>query len=159
MERLRAAARGLRAELEAAANEAGERALRNLRDRLAQELRRARIGRIDAVMGSKRQVELQMESLAAGRFPPELVDPLHMQSLLARRRGVLALRGRGLARRVRGALWRGGAAMKRAVRLLLCLALLAPATGRAAPADHKGKASSGACRGAARQQRLSTSTI
>ena len=53
-----------------------------LRARLAQELRRARIGRIDAVMGSKRQVELQIESLAAGRFPAELVDPLRMQSLL-----------------------------------------------------------------------------
>ena len=33
-------------------------------------------------MGSKRQVELQIESLAAGRFPAELVDPLRMQSLL-----------------------------------------------------------------------------
>jgi hypothetical protein len=82
VERLRAAASGLRAELETAAGAAGERALRDLRERLAQELRRARIGRIDAVMGSKRQVELQIESLAAGRFPPELVDPLHVQSLL-----------------------------------------------------------------------------
>jgi TolA-binding protein len=72
----------LRAELEAKASEAGEHALRGLRERLAKELRRARIGRIDAVMGSKRQVELQVESLAAGRFPPELVDPLRMQSLL-----------------------------------------------------------------------------
>ena len=33
-------------------------------------------------MGAKRQVELQVESLAAGRFPPELIDPLHMQGLL-----------------------------------------------------------------------------
>ncbi len=53
-----------------------------MRERLAGELRRARIGRIDAVMGAKRTTELQVESLAAGRFPPELVDPLRMQSLL-----------------------------------------------------------------------------
>jgi TolA-binding protein len=79
---LRTRALSLRARLEKQANEAGEKALTSLRERLAKELRRARIGRIDAVMGSKRQVELQVESLAAGRFPAELVDPLHMQSML-----------------------------------------------------------------------------
>jgi predicted nucleic acid-binding Zn-ribbon protein len=82
VEALQSRALKLRAGLETAASEAGERALRGLRERLAKELRRARIGRIDAVMGSKRQVELQVESLAAGRFPPELTDPLRMQSLL-----------------------------------------------------------------------------
>ncbi|MCA9582370.1 MAG: hypothetical protein KC416_11290 [Myxococcales bacterium] len=59
-----------------------QRSLADLRQRLATELRRARIGRIDAIMGSKRRVELQVESLAAGRFPPELFDPLRMQGLL-----------------------------------------------------------------------------
>lgn len=82
VERLRADALALRDQLEEAADRAGLRALEQARTRVAQELRRARIGRIDAVMGSKRQVELQVESLAAGRFPPELIDPLHMQSLL-----------------------------------------------------------------------------
>ncbi|MFT3923438.1 MAG: hypothetical protein QM778_12960 [Myxococcales bacterium] len=82
VEKLQLSAQALRADLEAHADQAGERALRDLRGRLASELRRARIGRIDAVMGSKRQVELQIESLAAGRFPAELVDPLRMQSLL-----------------------------------------------------------------------------
>jgi TolA-binding protein len=82
VEQVQLAAQRVRAELEAAADRAGERALRDLRDRLAAELRRAGIGRIDAVMGSKRQVELQIESLSAGRFPPELVDPLRMQMLL-----------------------------------------------------------------------------
>jgi TolA-binding protein len=79
---LRTRALALRAKLEKKANEAGEKALSALRERLAKELRRARIGRIDAVMGSKRQVELQVESLAAGRFPAELMDPLRMQSML-----------------------------------------------------------------------------
>jgi hypothetical protein len=45
--------------------------------------RRARIGRIDAVMGSKRRIEMQIASLAAGRFPAELRDPLAVQGLLA----------------------------------------------------------------------------
>ena len=33
-------------------------------------------------MGSKRRIEIQIESLSAGRFPPELVDPLRIQGLL-----------------------------------------------------------------------------
>jgi hypothetical protein len=82
VEEVRRTARRLRTQLEQAADEAGERSLKAMRERLATELRRARIGRIDAVMGAKRQVELQVESLAAGRFPPELTDPLRMQSLL-----------------------------------------------------------------------------
>lgn len=77
---LRAAA--LRTQLERAASLAGRRALQALRNTLATQLRRARIGRIDAVMGAKRRMELQIESLAAGRFPPELMDPLRMQGLL-----------------------------------------------------------------------------
>ncbi len=79
---LHAQAQDVRGSLSEAADLAGERALVELRDHLAGELRRARIGRIDAVMGSKRQVEIQIESLSAGRFPPELADALRMQSLL-----------------------------------------------------------------------------
>jgi hypothetical protein len=82
VEELRRTARRVRTQLEDAAAVAGERSLKAMRERLAAELRRARIGRIDAVMGSKRQVELQVESLSAGRFPPELTDPLRMQTLL-----------------------------------------------------------------------------
>lgn len=83
------AARGLpertaavRAKLVAAANDAALRALESLRMRLLAWQRGARIGRIDAVMGSKRRIEIQIESLAAGRFPAELQDPLMMQGLL-----------------------------------------------------------------------------
>lgn len=65
-----------------AANERALRALRQLRSDLGGFLRRSRIGRIDAVMGSKRRIEIQIESLAAGRFPPELQDPLSIQGLL-----------------------------------------------------------------------------
>lgn len=58
--------------LEAQLELSERRTLEALRARIERELRRARIGRIDAVMGKKRQLELQVESLAAGRFPPEL---------------------------------------------------------------------------------------
>jgi len=64
----------VREELVALLEQAERRALGALRERLAQELRRARIGRIDAVMGKKRKLELEVESLTAGRFPPELAS-------------------------------------------------------------------------------------
>lgn len=72
----------VRSRMVGAANEAALRGLRNLRRDLGGHLRRSRIGRIDAVMGSKRRIEIQIESLAAGRFPPELQDPLAIQGLL-----------------------------------------------------------------------------
>jgi TolA-binding protein len=72
----------MRERLGGAANDAALRSLRDLRERLGGLLRRARIGRIDAVMGSKRRIEIQIESLAAGRFPAELIDPLRVQGLL-----------------------------------------------------------------------------
>ncbi len=72
----------LRPKLVAAANERALAGLKALRTRLADFLRRARIGRIDAVMGSKRRIEIQIESLAAGRFPAELRDPLLVQGFL-----------------------------------------------------------------------------
>lgn len=72
----------VRARLVEAIRQTTLRALEDLRSRLGANLRRARIGRIDAVMGSKRRIELQIESLSAGRFPPELLDPLRMQGLL-----------------------------------------------------------------------------
>ena len=80
--RLPAAVARLRGELEEAATATALRALARLRLRIAGGMRRARIGRIDAVMGSKRRIEIQIESLAAGRFPPELSDALLMQGML-----------------------------------------------------------------------------
>jgi hypothetical protein len=72
----------VRARMVGAANDAALRSVHTLRRDLSGYLRRSRIGRIDAVMGSKRRIEIQIESLAAGRFPPELQDPLAIQGLL-----------------------------------------------------------------------------
>jgi hypothetical protein len=79
---LPAEVQAVREQLVAAADARAQAALRELHGRLDGMLRRARIGRIDAVMGSKHRIELQIESLAAGRFPPELRDPLRVQGLL-----------------------------------------------------------------------------
>jgi hypothetical protein len=73
----------LRPKLVSSANDRAYAELTALNERLSGFLRRARIGRIDAVMGSKRRVEVQIESLAAGRFPAELRDPLLVQGFLA----------------------------------------------------------------------------
>lgn len=81
-QRFAARVASVRTRMVSAANDAALRALRNLRRDLGGHLRRSRIGRIDAVMGSKRRIEIQIESLAAGRFPPELQDPLAIQGLL-----------------------------------------------------------------------------
>ena len=76
--------RGLkvRDELEGQLQDAERRALETLRGRLEKELRRARIGRIDAVMGKKRKLELEVESLSAGRFPAELSSAKQTPALL-----------------------------------------------------------------------------
>lgn len=73
----------VRTALLAAADARAEQGLRELRVRLDGLVRRARIGRIDAVMGSKRRIERQIESLAAGRLPLEYRDSLRTQGLLA----------------------------------------------------------------------------
>ncbi len=72
----------VRARLITAANQVALRGMRALRDRLAAGVRRARLGRIDAVMGDKRQIELEIEQLSLGELPPELVDPLQARGLL-----------------------------------------------------------------------------
>ena len=72
----------LRPKLVRAANERALAELEALDGRLGSFVRRARIGRIDAVMGSKRRIERQIESLAAGRFPAELQNPLLVQGFL-----------------------------------------------------------------------------
>jgi Outer membrane lipoprotein len=72
----------LRPKLVRAANTRALIELQALGERLGSFVRRARIGRIDAVMGSKRSIERQIESLAAGRFPAELQNPLLVQGFL-----------------------------------------------------------------------------
>jgi tetratricopeptide (TPR) repeat protein len=83
VEGVRSRALRVRAQLEGALADAERRALERLRGRLEKELRRAQIGRIDAVMGKKQKLELEVESLSAGRFPPELSSVRQTPALLS----------------------------------------------------------------------------
>jgi hypothetical protein len=79
---LRARAARLSARLDEASGELVREALVDLRGRVEEMLRRARLGKIDAVVGEKRKIEREIEDLAAGRFPAELYGRLHIEGLI-----------------------------------------------------------------------------
>jgi hypothetical protein len=81
-EELRKRAAALDGKLELASRALVKEALEALRARLEVLLRRATLGRIDAVVGEKRRLEREIEDLAAGRFPPELFGKLHIEGLI-----------------------------------------------------------------------------
>src|SRR5690606_12884920 len=70
--RLEAASARLADELGRAADELARRSLDELYQRTRQVLDKAKRGKIDAVIGQKRRLEIEVQDLAAGRFPPEL---------------------------------------------------------------------------------------
>ena len=55
-------------------------------EKLYRETRRvydkAKLGKIDAVIGQKRRLEIEVQDLAAGRFPPELFGQLWEKGLI-----------------------------------------------------------------------------
>jgi hypothetical protein len=65
-----------RAELGAAENALAKDALRRLDLRLSRLLRRARLGRIESVLGRKRALEVEIEAINAGYLPKDAVDSL-----------------------------------------------------------------------------------
>jgi len=79
-ERARTAPARAQATLErafAAATRLGMGAIRRLDADLTRTVEQARLGKIDAVIGQKRKLELEIEDLAAGRYPPELFGRLY----------------------------------------------------------------------------------
>jgi TolA-binding protein len=70
--RIAHAATRLADELGAAADRLATRALDNLYRDTRRVFDKARLGKIDAVIGQKRRLEIQVQDLAAGRFPAEL---------------------------------------------------------------------------------------
>ena len=70
--RLEKASDKLAAELGRAADELAKRALDKLYQQTRHVLDKAKLGKIDAVIGQKRRLEIEVEDLAAGRFPREL---------------------------------------------------------------------------------------
>ncbi len=70
--RLESAAARLADELGRAADQLSHRALEQLYRDTRRVLDKARLGKIDAVIGQKRRLEIEVQDLAAGRFPAEL---------------------------------------------------------------------------------------
>jgi hypothetical protein len=79
---LRSRAADLGARLDARMGALLEEALAELDARLETMLRRARLGRIDALVGEKKRLEREIQDLAAGRFPPSLADRLSIEGLI-----------------------------------------------------------------------------
>ena len=79
---LKARVAALNERLERASGELIRQALIDLRGHLDDLLRRARLGKIDAVVGQKRKLDRLLEDLAAGRFPPEMFGKLHIEGLI-----------------------------------------------------------------------------
>jgi hypothetical protein len=73
---LYAAAQVARARLVEARTALAKDAVNRLKLRLSRLLRRARLGRIESVLGRKRALELEVEALAAGVLPQAALDSL-----------------------------------------------------------------------------------
>jgi tetratricopeptide (TPR) repeat protein len=76
------AARTLLDQLIAAADELSIRSLDTLHTDTKRVLDKARLGKIDAVIGQKRKLDIEVQDLASGRYPPELHGRLWEQGLI-----------------------------------------------------------------------------
>jgi tetratricopeptide (TPR) repeat protein len=75
-------ARKLRAQLVVATSTIANKALVDLDVRLRELLRRARLTHIDAVIGKKKKLEIEIENLRQGRFPADLFATLQLEGLM-----------------------------------------------------------------------------
>jgi TolA-binding protein len=62
--------------LEAAGDKLAQRAIERLYNDTRRVLDKAKLGKIDAVIGQKRKLDIEVQDLAAGRFPEELIGKL-----------------------------------------------------------------------------------
>jgi predicted transcriptional regulator len=79
---LSAEARQLRAHLVAATGVIATKALVDLDRRLRDLLRQARLTQIDAIIGKKKKLEIEIEHLRDGRYPAELFATLQLEGLM-----------------------------------------------------------------------------
>jgi len=75
-------ARKLRAQLVVATSTIANKALVDLDKRLRELLRRARLTHIDAVIGKKKKLEIEIANLRQGRFPADLFATLQLEGLM-----------------------------------------------------------------------------
>jgi hypothetical protein len=81
--RLDRAAHGLAQKLEAAGDRLAQAAIEKLYEDTRKVLDKAKLGKIDAVIGQKRKLDIEVQDLAAGRFPEELIGKLWNASMIA----------------------------------------------------------------------------
>ena len=79
---LAAETRKLRAHLVVATSTIANKALVDLDMRLRELLRRARLTHIDAVIGKKKKLEIEIANLRQGRFPADLFATLQLEGLM-----------------------------------------------------------------------------
>jgi tetratricopeptide (TPR) repeat protein len=79
---LGAQARALRARLVDATSAIAEQALFDLDKRLREMLRQARLTQIDAVIGKKKKLEIEISNLREGRYPPDMFAQLQLEGLM-----------------------------------------------------------------------------
>ncbi len=79
---LGAEARKLRARLVTATGLIADKALADLDRRLRDLLRQARLTQIDAIIGKKKKLEIEVEHLRDGRYPAELFATLQLEGLM-----------------------------------------------------------------------------
>ncbi len=79
---LGAEARRLRARLVAATGLIANQALVDLDRRLRDMLRQARLTQIDAIIGKKKKLEIEIEHLRDGRYPADLFATLQLEGLI-----------------------------------------------------------------------------
>ncbi len=75
-------ASGFAAKIDRAADKLAAKAVGGLYGDLRKVLDRAKLGKIDSVIGQKRKAEIQVEDMAQGRFPPELYNRLLEEGLI-----------------------------------------------------------------------------
>jgi len=75
-------ARVLRGRLVTATSAIAEQALLDLDKRLREMLRQARLTQIDAVIGKKKKLEIEISNLREGRYPPDMFAQLQLEGLM-----------------------------------------------------------------------------
>jgi TolA-binding protein len=80
--RLDRSAQALLARLEAAADELAQKRIDGLYRSTKRVADKAKLGKIDAVIGQKQALDIKVQDLAQGRFPPELIGRLWEEGLI-----------------------------------------------------------------------------
>jgi len=80
--RLDRASHALAIKLTTAGEELAQASIDKLYNDTRRVLDKAKLGKIDAIIGQKRKLDIQVQDLAAGRFPEELIGRLWNASLI-----------------------------------------------------------------------------